>query len=180
MRKLDSIFVSHSEAGEQVARHFLGLGHESFMFIGSKDDDKELGFLAGLEKGGVDLERDYFYASEKGSRWREALRELVKQRPGAAIFAHNDMQAIQTLEALKDLGASIPQDVALAGFDNTYLGKITTPTLTSVAQPVDEMGRMAVERLVEKIDGRGEERNIRCKLEARLVARGSTLQMARI
>ncbi|MDR2752130.1 MAG: LacI family transcriptional regulator [Clostridiales bacterium] len=180
MRRLDSVFVSHAEAGEQVARHFLGLGHESFLFIGSKDDDKELGFLAGLDKGGVDIERDYFYSSEKGSHWRNAVAELVKARPGAAIFAHNDLQAIQVLEALKELEVSVPQDVALAGFDNTFLGKITTPTLTSVAQPIDEMGRLAVERLVEKIEGSGEGPAIRCKLEARLVARGSTLQMARI
>ncbi|MDR1540807.1 MAG: LacI family transcriptional regulator [Clostridiales bacterium] len=177
MGKIDSVYVSHFEAGEKIARHFLKMGYENFIFAGGKDDDKEKGFLSGLSKDGVNLDKHYFYIdSHDDDEMKTNLAERVCLAKNVGIFAHNDIQAVKIAEILKELKLEIPHDAALAGFDNTFLAKITTPALTSIAQPIEEMGKLAVERLMEKIDGVDKEKCVRYQLDTRLISRGSTIK----
>lgn len=180
LRNIDSVYISHIEAGQKVADHFLGMGYESFIFIGGSDDEKQEGFRSQLEAAGVDISTHYRVIKHYDNIEQEIKMWLSKEfnTDGIGIFSFNDLMAIKTMEVLKKMKVEIPQDVALVGFDNTLFGKITTPTLTSVSQPIAEMGSKAVQRLIEKIDGikdRGE--CIRYQLDTRLIVRDSTVKI---
>jgi LacI family transcriptional regulator len=90
-----------------------------------------------------------------------------------AIFAFNDMLAIGAMQAGRERGLRIPEDLSIVGFDDTFEASIVTPTLTTVRQPLAEMGRMAVALLVRLLhDQRIEALHI--ELETKLVVRSST------
>ncbi|MEO5960330.1 MAG: LacI family DNA-binding transcriptional regulator [Opitutaceae bacterium] len=89
---------------------------------------------------------------------REAMRGWLKQHAGEplpqAVFCGNDASAIGCLEGLAELGLRVPEDISVAGFDDTLAARTTVPQLTTVRQPLRAMGRRAVEVLLASIDGR--------------------------
>ncbi|MGO4376348.1 LacI family DNA-binding transcriptional regulator, partial [Paenibacillus sp. MCAF20] len=87
----------------------------------------------------------------------ELLQELLQRhdRP-TAVFCCNDLLAIGALRAAKEIGLRIPQDCSIIGFDDTVLASVTDPPLTTVAQPIEQMGKIAVQLLVRNIGQRGE------------------------
>lgn len=179
LQTIDSVFISHYKAGEKVAQHMLGMGFESFIFVGGEPDQKEFGFKDELAKNHVDIVNHYVpIRSGLDEELKEQLEQRLEQEKntdGVGIFAFNDMQALKVLEILRVLKKSVPDEVAVVGFDNIFLGKIVSPTLTSVAQPIEEMGRLGVERLIEIINDK-QDKCVRYQLETRIVTRESTIK----
>lgn len=184
---LDSVFVSHEGAGGKAANHLLENGYERFIFLGEKEDEKEAGFRKELEKQGVDLKKNYNHIirnrlTQFVYQDREAFAEELRgcfnedKNTGTGIFASNDTQAVRALEALKEMGISVPDQAAVIGFDNTYLAKIVSPALTSVSQPVGELARLGIERLIERIEGKAADA-VHYQLDTRIVTRQSTVKM---
>ena len=92
------------------------------------------------------------------------------------IFTNNDIEALLVLHILKEMEQKIPESVALVGFDNTFISKEVSPSISSVAQPIEEIGSLAVKSLLEKINT---DENISEKhiiLEPRLVVRESSIK----
>ncbi|SHF25624.1 transcriptional regulator, LacI family [Seinonella peptonophila] len=105
---------------------------------------------------------------------RQAVRKLLLRHPEIdGIFAGNDMMAIGALKELRCMGISVPEQVAICGYDGIQLSQITEPELTTVVQPIYEMGRLAAQILIEKIGGISDH-EIVYELEVKLVERGST------
>lgn len=190
LSNLDSIFVSHFNAGKKVAEHLLANGYNTFAFIGKTEDQKEDGFIAALEEKGMDTKEHYLSVYYKPDQQnismkddlRERIREWLKKEQktsGIGMFASNDVQGVQVLELLKEMKMQVPDDVAVVGFDNTYLSGITSPGLTSVSQPIDEIARLAVERMAELLEGK-DETCVRYQLETRIVTRGSTVKVRKL
>jgi LacI family transcriptional regulator len=95
----------------------------------------------------------------------------LSDRP-TAIFAANDLSAIQTMHVARSLGLSIPGDVSVIGFDNIPESALTAPPLTTIDQSIQEMGRRAVELLIDLIEGNAEPPG-QVTLPTRLVVRQS-------
>jgi DNA-binding LacI/PurR family transcriptional regulator len=90
---------------------------------------------------------------------RAAMRALLERCPDVdAVFAASDVMASGALQVLREAGRSVPDDVALIGFDDSVVARHTDPPLTSVRQPIEEMGRMMARLLLEEIADPGEER----------------------
>ena len=103
----------------------------------------------------------------------EAMRKLLSMRqPPTAVFAASDMLAVGALAAAREKGFRVPEDVSVAGFDDIDFAAFSNPPLTTVRVPASQMGKMAVEMLVEMIEGNsGEVRQI--TLDTELIVRGS-------
>lgn len=105
---------------------------------------------------------------------RAAMRALLERRPGLdAVFAASDVMAAGALAELRKVGRRVPDDVAVVGFDDSIIARHTDPALTSVGQPVEEIGSTMAEILLHEIDEPGTERR-HVLLPTSLVVREST------
>jgi DNA-binding LacI/PurR family transcriptional regulator len=107
-----------------------------------------------------------------------AAGELARH-PSSAVIAYNDLLAIGLIRALIDLGARIPQDVSVIGFDNIFAAELVTPALTTVAAPLRAMGVTAVRNLLAIVRGARPRAQEPVSLPCRLVVRASTAQRRR-
>jgi LacI family transcriptional regulator len=172
---------SDNFAGASTAtRHLLGLGHRRIGFLGGRPDlessrQREDGYRSAL--AGAGIEADPLLMRVGGYRRAssvEPARELLTMadRP-TAIFAANDLSALGVMDAAAELGLTIPGDVSLVGFDNIPESAMTTPPLTTVNQPIQQMGSAAVDLLIHLMDGSGD-RDTHVRLPTALVERAST------
>lgn len=171
---------SDNFAGAVTAtEHLLALGHRRIGFLGGRPDLesarlREVGFRTAMERAGVAVDpalvRVGGYRRESADRPAHELLELA-DRP-TAVFAANDLMAIATLEAATDLGLVVPRDLSVIGFDDIPEAAATTPGLTTVAQPIQQMGSEAICLLVELMAGR-EVPAQHVRLPTRLVERGT-------
>ncbi len=171
---------SDNLAGARAAtEHLLGLGHRRIGFLGGRPDLesarlREEGFRQAMAAAGIAVDDELVRVG--GYRRQTALepaRELLtlRERP-TAVFAANDLSAIATLDAAAALGLSVPEDLSLVGFDNVPESALTEPPLTTVSQPMQQMGQEAVTLLVHLIDGTGD-RSTHVQLPTQLVSRGT-------
>jgi len=176
-------------AARDMTRHLLGLGHRRIAFAFHPGEERDLvgrerlaGFQHAMAEAGAGRQATLLLeACEFGER--QALRyhrEVIaacfqrRNRP-TALFAGMDMLAIRVMETLREMGLHIPRDVAVAGFDNVEFSAFTQPPLTTVQQPTEAMGRLAAEKLFDRIEGKGtRSKRTRCeRLPCQLVIRQS-------
>ena len=181
--KFDWVAIDHRKGGRIVARHLISLGHTELAFVGNDEDEKFKGFREEIERAGLSFNRENLIKT-RGYRelisheaYNRTREYLVKHRkPGfTAIFACNDLTAFGVMQAMEEAGIKIGKDVALAGFDNTFLSRAIKPQLTSVAQPTAEIGKIGTELLLKRIRGIRDDYPTAICLQPRLVARESTL-----
>jgi LacI family transcriptional regulator len=111
-------------------------------------------------------------APEIGYKPMQAL--LEKTRAFTAVFCFNDIAAIGTIRALKDAGLSVPGDVSVLGFDDILSAAYSTPSLTTVRQPLTEMGKKGAEVLLARIADKEKEFPAEVVMQPELVVREST------
>jgi len=160
--------------------HLLGLGHRRIAIIAGRkgwvaSEERVNGYQAALAGAGVLatpalVMRGNF---EMADGHKAAHRLLALDEPPTAIFASNDNMAVGALRAAAERNLRVPADLSVVGFDDSELARVVTPNLTTVRQPLEEMGRMAVSLLTRLIDGQSVE-TLRVELATRLVIRQST------
>lgn len=160
--------------------HLLEIGHRRIGWIGAARGNEASaerlhGYRAALQSAGVpfdeSIERNGDFAFEFG---RVAAVELLqlRERPTALVTA-NDEIAIGAMTGARDVGLRVPEDVSVTGFDDTPQASWSTPKLTSVRQPLADMGRMAVSMILDTVRGTApDSRHI--QLVTRLILREST------
>ncbi len=177
----DFVVAHNFVGGGLVAGHFLSMGHETYGYIGFgtrlKRDERLHGFRSALLEEGMELPVDRIAGGDGRdiSHGRRAMEQLMesKGRP-RAVFAFNDLLAIGALQHCQEHGIAVPGDVAIAGFDNLPESRVTSPPLTTVAYPVQSIARLAVQNIVDRIEGAGNRPPNRILLEPHLVVRQST------
>ncbi|MCG8570250.1 MAG: LacI family transcriptional regulator [Spirochaetes bacterium] len=180
----DSVTVSHEKGGELIGQHFCNLGFTKIALIGTKDDRKFTGFNRVLQKNKIEFNDDHLiecsaYDEFSSHTVHQNLKTFFQNRKKGsieAIFALNDISAFVATRVLQDHGFTIPDDIAVAGFDNTFLAIESRPPITSVAQPIQEIGKLSVELLLNRIAQRGDELT-HLLLEPRLIIRESTMKI---
>lgn len=157
--KVNSVCVDNFEGVRMALEHLAAQGHRRVGFISgnpnSADGPERLAAFKSLSKKmGFDQDADLIvqgdFTFESGEREVPKLLGLVK-RP-SAIFAASDYMAIGAMRVMKERGISIPEDIALIGFDNTLEAAYVEPALTTVRQPLQEMGERAVDLAVRSMN----------------------------
>jgi LacI family transcriptional regulator len=175
-----SISAAHFSGARAVTRHLVDLGHRRIGVITGPPywhtrDDRVGGHLAALSAVGVlgdpELMRHGEPATKTGVR---AGGELLDEKPRpTAIVCFNDKVAVGVLEAAKARGLRVPEDLSVSGFDDIDVSRAATPRLTTVRQPLQEMGRTAVTMLMRQLDGHAHEA-LSMELATQLIVREST------
>ena len=177
---IPAVSAAHSAGADLAVRHLLGLGHRRIAAItgprGRMATEERLrGYNAAMAGAGVlpdpRLVADSDFTVEGGFRATARLLELPD--PPTAVFAFNDQMAIGAMQAAASRGRRIPDDLSIVGFDDTVEAQFVTPGLTTVRQPLAEMGRMAVSLLVQLLENQARA-SLQVELATRLVVRGST------
>jgi LacI family transcriptional regulator len=155
---------SDSLRGAQLATgHLLELGHRRIAMLTGRPDLKsaqlrEQGYRQALAQAGIAVDEDLVLVGEydAGVSQRQARQLLTGDRRPTAVFAANDMSAIATIETAAELGLRVPADLSVVGFDNIPESALCSPPLTTVSQPVRQMGQRSIELLLQLIRGEGE------------------------
>jgi DNA-binding LacI/PurR family transcriptional regulator len=166
--------------GLAAAHHLLGLGHRRIAVIGGPvamlcSRARISGYSAALASAGVEVDPALIrHGNFLHLGGYQAARELFElPDPPTAIFAGSDEQAFGVAEAARVTGRRIPEDLSVVGFDDLPISRWFSPPLTTVRQPLVEMGRTAAEMLSAMIDGR-EPHGRQVELATELVVRSST------
>ncbi|MBO8163515.1 MAG: LacI family DNA-binding transcriptional regulator [Brevibacillus sp.] len=181
---IDVVTVDDFLGGYQATSHLVSLGHTKIAFLmgnsGRTSDKYRLqAYRQVLEENRLPFDErlvvETDYSMEAGKR--AALEILASPQRPTAIFAGFDLIAIGVYQAAKELGLRIPDDLSVVGFDNTILATIVDPPLTTIAQPIDEMGRQVMDLLVREIEGSKSTKQ-RVILPPELIIRNSTKEIA--
>ena len=158
---LHQITVDDIAGGKAVTEYLIELGHTKIGFVGDPVDnpfnftssrDRALGYRRALEAAGISYRPEYY---EENPHGRQEARESAKKmltlpdRP-TAIFASSDVQAVGVLEAARDLGLRVPQDLSVVGYDDVEIAEILG--LTTMRQMLFESGQRGVELLLETLE----------------------------
>jgi DNA-binding LacI/PurR family transcriptional regulator len=103
---------------------------------------------------------------------RAMERLLTLPEPPTAVFCYNDMSALGALRAIHAHGLRVPDDISVVGFDDLFIALYSNPSLTTISQPMRQMGTMAMEILLKLFSGSNSKTNI--KVQGQLIVREST------
>jgi LacI family transcriptional regulator len=164
----------------EATRHLLALGHRRIGFITGRMDiacshDRLQGYRDALEEVGLPYESELVLQGDylQPSGFQQARKLLSSPYPPTAILVSNDMMAFGALEAARVAGLTVGQDISIIGFDDIFLSSQMYPPLTTVRQPLVEMGEVALDMLVALLQGRTV-LNLRRELPTELIVRETT------
>ena len=183
--RLPSVHSDNLAGAIAATEHLLELGHRRIGFLAGRPDlesarQREQGYRQALAGADITPDPELTRAGDYELEMSEApARQLLTldDRP-TAIFAANDLSAIQTMHVARSLGLAVPGDVSVVGFDNIPESAFTNPPLTTIDQSIQAMGRQAVELLIDLIE-ENTERPQQVTLPTRLVVRQSSGPVSR-
>jgi LacI family transcriptional regulator, galactose operon repressor len=176
---LPTVDSENLQGAVEATEYLLGLGHRRIGFLGGRHDLesarlRERGYREALHAGGIQVDESLVQeGGYEAATAAEPARQLLEvDPPPTAIFAANDVTALETVAVARSLGLRVPEDLSVVGFDNVPESARGDPPLTTVEQPIQEMGREAVRLLLELIDNPAQPA-ARVVLPTRLVVRQS-------
>jgi DNA-binding LacI/PurR family transcriptional regulator len=175
---MNTVTIDDFNGSSVAMQHLLSLGHRKIGIIAEKNRsgiERVRAYKAMLEEYGITIDDSYIMRCDasisEGVHCGEQL--LRHSSPPTAIFACNDLIALGVMKAARNVNVSIPDELSVIGFDNTILSTFTVPLLTTVSQPIREMGMKTVQLLVEEI-GKQKSTKQRILYSPELVIREST------
>ena len=174
-----SVLIDNMEASLQAVRHHIGLGHRRIAYLGDRfghqsDTERHAGYCRALEGAGIALHPELaVHGDGKPEGGWQVMAQLLALSPRpTAVFCYNDLSALGAMRQIFASGLNVPRDISVVGFDDLYISQYLEPPLTTVRQPMRQMGRMAMETLLHIFDGPYSTHNLR--VEGQLIVREST------
>jgi LacI family transcriptional regulator len=185
LKGVTNIVLDHQKAAVLALNHLKELQHERIAFmkgnpISSDAKDRWEAICQVAGEIGLNIDPELIVQIDAddptpmlGYPFTKQL--LAKAKPFTAIFAYNDMSAIGAIRAIQEQGLRVPQDISVLGFDDIPGAAFHMPSLTTVRQPLNRMGEVAAQTLLERIEGKAEY-PAEIAIEPELVVRESTAQ----
>jgi LacI family transcriptional regulator len=158
------VFTDYELGAYQAITHFLEIGYKRIAFITApinqlESIEKQKGYEKALKEYSIPIDNRYIIEgdNEVEGGYFAAKKLLLLNPVPEAIFACNDLMAIGAIDAIKNEGMKIPQDIAIIGFDDIKMASLVEPKLTTVSQPVYKMGLISARLLFDSIENKEEE-----------------------
>lgn len=190
----DSIGVDNVLAARLATKHLLSLGHRRIGFLSGalrtiNRINRLAGYKAALSEAGVAVDAQLIWEGTNNGSFgdtdavafgRQGAHELLSlTHPPTAIFTINDMYAFGIYAGARDLGLEIPFDLSVVGMDDISLTEVVQPPLTTIRQPIQDLARAAVERLIGRLQDTYTDAPGQQILAPRLIVRSSTARLRR-
>ena len=182
MRNKPYILMDDCMGGYLVTKHLIELGHQCILGIFKADDsqgrDRHKGYVKALQEAGFSYDPDmvvWFHTEDRSSKPSGALR--LKLEEGVTIdgiVCYNDQIAFEIMKTIEKCGLSVPEDISVTGYDNSFIAENGIVKLTTIAHPQERLGAMAAELLIEKMNNiPDEESRVERILKPELIIRES-------
>jgi LacI family transcriptional regulator len=178
-----NVVLDHARAAELVLTHLYSLGHRKIAFMrgqpfSSDSDERWNGLVSVAQQLGIEIKPELVVALDRDMSSPELGYPVVQQllatkQPFTALVTFNDISAMGSIRALQDVDLRVPADVSVVGFDDIRAAAYTLPRLTTIHQPLAEIGRIATQSLLNRIHGTATSRDT-ITVEPTLVIREST------
>ena len=166
-----------------MTEYLVSIGHRTIGFVTGPESnlsarEKHEGFRGVMQQNRLPLRKTLVAAGENTFESGVRAGNILlgrKTRP-SAIFASNDAMALGVLKSAAMLGIRVPEDLSVAGFDDSALATVTWPDLTTIRQPVERMGEVAARKLLAQLNYGGSREELPIATEPELVVRHSTMK----
>lgn len=187
-----NVVLNHQHAAELGVGHLFTLGHRQIAFIKGQDfsSDTQIRWETMMEaasKRGIKVDSGLIAQLEGDLPSPEigyvaAKKILSHNQPFTALFAFNDISAMGAIHALQESGLRVPEDVSVIGFDDIYFARFNNPALTTIRQPLFEMGKLAAQIVLKQLSAKGKNLEIpqMQTVEPELIVRKSTAAARKI
>ena len=184
--KADVVRCDSVAGSRELTRHLLDIGYRCIAVISgpttvSTAEDRVQGYRQALQERGLTVDGNLVKRGEyKQSSGRRLMQEIIADglHP-SAVFAANNFIAVGAMEAIREAGLRVPEDIALVCFDDLPQASLIYPFLTIVAQPAYEIGTTSAELLLEQLTGKTQRKEREIVLETELIIRESCGQYLR-
>ncbi|WP_100331169.1 LacI family DNA-binding transcriptional regulator [Bacillus xiapuensis] len=182
MFPINAVALDDFLGGYQAASYLIKNGHRNIAVIGRdlwSNRERIRGFKQAMEENGLKHRSDFEFVQDihhVDAAKRVTMKYLNSDDRPTAIFACNDLLAIGAIQAAKAWGLKVPDQLSIIGFDNTIIATVVEPPLTTIAQPIQNMGKEVMDLMVAMITGRQKEQK-RVTLLPELVERQSVVKL---
>lgn len=180
-----SVEMDNLKGSALIVKHLYKLGAKKICFASEPLFDRTLlnryqGFLNAMEKYGYKIEEDLIFIEksqyDKLEMGYNIGAKIILEEDIDAVFASSDTLAIGIIQRFKEHNIQIPEDIKIVGYDNIPFAKLVTPSLTTIAQPIDSMSQKSTEILLNEINGVSiEKKDFHLVFEPSLIIRKSTI-----
>jgi len=178
-----SIVIDNFKAGYEITRHLIDQGCRRIMHLGGNllrnvYSERLRGYRYALDEGGLKFDDELLVISELNNEaGADAARKILKMKnPPDGIFTANDTSAVAAICELQKAGIKVPDDIAVAGFNNEPISQVIKPNLTTIDYPAAEIGEIAATSLINKLNKRETIGLSTLILKHKLIVRESTLR----
>jgi DNA-binding LacI/PurR family transcriptional regulator len=172
-----TVAIDHREAAYQVTEHLIKNGYTSIGMVNGPlasiiPRDREKGFLKAMADYNIPVNREWVIGLSFGIQYGQEYMKTLLTRGTlpTAVFAANDELAVGVIQEAKETGIRVPEDLAVVGFDDQPMATIINPKLTTIQQPIRQLGAKAIQLMIRAFNSGLVEREI---LETKLVIRKS-------
>lgn len=176
------ILMDDCMGGYLVTKHLIELGHQCILGIFKADDsqgrDRHKGYVKALQEAGFSYDPDmvvWFHTEDRSSKPSGVLKLKLKEGVSIdGIVCYNDQIAFEIMKTIEKCGLSVPEDISVTGYDNSFIAENGIVKLTTIAHPQERLGAMAAELLIEKMNNiPDEESRVERILKPELIIRES-------
>jgi len=155
--QLASVDMDNITGAHRAVDHLIQLGHRRIGLISARKDaqesvDRVEGYLKALEENDIMVDKSLMFSGEFSHRsGHQGMQHLLEQRP-TGVFCTSDGQAVGALLAIREAGLRVPEDISVVGYDDLPVAGYTTPPLTTIRQPIYDLGHQVCSRLIDMVE----------------------------